>query len=61
MPTAKYDTYKAISFKNEYKKERKLGFFLFQFNKTFSTMAHIAGDNLPVLIFIVSCVDYSQR
>ncbi len=24
-------------------------------------MAHIAGDNLPVLIFIVSCVPDSQR
>ncbi len=29
MPTAKYDTYKVISFMNEYRKERKLGFFYY--------------------------------
>ncbi len=54
----KYDTYKVISFMTEYRKERK---FLFTIHKTISTRAQIAGDNLPVLICIVSCVDDSQR
>ncbi len=57
---------------NEYKKREKVGilsffnsikttFFFFTIHKTISTWAHIAGDNLPVLICMVSCVDDSQR
>ncbi len=30
-------------------------------HKTISTRAHIDGDNLPVLICIISCVDDYQR
>ncbi len=62
--TAKYEIYKEIEFMNECRKERKLAFYLFSienifiilfFHKTISTRAHIAGDNLPVLICKVSC------
>ncbi len=39
----------------------KTVFFFFTIHKTISTRAHIVGDNLPLLIFMVSCARDNHR